>query len=255
MLFDSHAHYDDIKFDADRFEILDSMPKNNVGMIMSACSSINDIHMIKEMCNKYDYMFGSVGVHPTECTEMTYADIDLLRKECKNPKIKAIGEIGLDYYYDDVEKSIQKKWFSAQIELAKEEGLPIIVHDREAHADIIDILKITGAGECGGVLHCFSGSCEMAKTILDMGFYIAFGGVLTFKNAKKAVEAAKYIPIERILIETDCPYLAPVPVRGERNSSLFIHYVAEKLAEIKCIGVETVENITFENAKKCFKIT
>lgn len=254
MLFDSHTHYDDARFDADRFQILNSMNENNVGMIMNACASMSDIMIIKDMCSRYDFVYGSIGVHPSECGNMTESDIQVLKDECKNDKIKAIGEIGLDYYYDDVPHDIQKKWFVRQIELAKEEKLPIIVHDREAHADIIEIMKNSGAVDCGGVLHCYSGSCEMAKQVLDMGFYIAFGGVLTFKNAKKAVEAAKYIPLERILIETDCPYLTPVPFRGERNSSLYIHYVAEKLAEIKNLSVEEVEFVTFNNAKKCFNI-
>ena len=254
MLFDSHAHYDDLKFDCDRYEILDSMKNNNVGMIMNACASMSDIKLIKEICSKYDFVYGSVGVHPSDCENLCEADMDILKAESANNKIKAIGEIGLDYYYDDVEREIQKKWFSRQIELAKEVGLPIIVHDRDAHMDTIDIMSCSGAKETGGVLHCFSGSCEMAKQVLDMGFYIAFGGVLTFKNARKAVEVAQYVPIESLLIETDSPYLAPVPMRGERNSSLLIHYVAEKLAEIKGMSVEEVEEITFKNAKKCFGI-
>lgn len=254
MLFDSHTHYDDTRFDFDRYEVLNSMKDNNVGMIMNACASMSDIMSIKDMCIRYDFVYGSVGVHPSECGDMTEDDINILKNECKNTKIKAIGEIGLDYYYDNVPREVQKKWFVRQIELAKEEKLPIIVHDRDAHADIIQIMQNHGAIDCGGVLHCFSGSCEMAKQILDMGFYIAFGGVLTFKNAKKAVEAASYIPLDRILIETDCPYLTPVPFRGERNSSLYIHYVAEKLAEIKNLSVDEVEITTFNNAKKCFNI-
>ena len=254
MLFDSHAHYDDSRFDADRFAMLDKMQENNVGLIMNACASMSDIPLIKEMCSRYDFIYGSVGVHPSDCGNMTFDDIMTLRSECRDSKIKAIGEIGLDYYYDDVPREIQKKWFINQIELAKEEKLPIIVHDRDAHSDTLEIMKSFHAEECGGVLHCFSGSCEMAKGILDLGFYVAFGGVLTFNNAKKAVEAANYIPLDRLLIETDSPYLAPVPYRGERNSSLYIHCVAEKLAQIKNVTVEEVERITFENAKKCFSI-
>lgn len=254
MLFDSHAHYDDARFDEDRYELLDKMPEKNVGLIMNACAAMSDIDRIKEICTHYDFMYGAVGVHPSDCGELTEADMERLAQESKHEKIKAIGEIGLDYYYDDVPHDIQKKWFARQIELAREVNLPIIIHDRDAHADTVDIMKSCGAEKVGGVLHCFSGSCDMAKTVLDMNFYIAFGGTLTFKNARRAVQAAEYVPIERILIETDSPYLAPEPKRGRRNDSSLVVYVAERLAEIKGLEVSEVEKITFENAKKCFKI-
>lgn len=254
MLFDSHAHYDDARFDIDRYDVLDKMPHNNVGLIMNACAAMTDIDRILEMCNRYDFMYGAVGVHPSDCEGLTEADMDRLKRESEHNKIKAIGEIGLDYYYDDVPRDVQKKWFSRQIELAREVKLPIIVHDREAHQDTLDIMRNSGARDAGGVLHCFSGSCDMARDVLDLGFYIAFGGTLTFKNARRAVEAAEYVPIDRILIETDSPYLAPVPERGKRNDSTLVKYVAEKLAEIKGLEVGEVERITFENAKKCFNI-
>lgn len=254
MLFDSHAHYDDEKFDEDREAVLSAMPENNVGFIMNACAAMSDIEAITALCARYPFVYGAVGVHPSDCGELCEADMKTLAAAAKDPKIKAIGEIGLDYYYDDVPREVQKRWFARQIELARELGMPIIVHDREAHADTMEILRSSGARECGGVLHCFSGSREMAREVLELGMYIAFGGSLTFKNARKTVEAALYVPIESILIETDSPYLAPVPMRGKRNSSLFIHYVAEKLAEIKGISVGEVERITFENAKKCFGI-
>ncbi|MBS7298446.1 MAG: TatD family hydrolase [Eubacteriales bacterium] len=254
MLFDSHAHYDDARFDADRFDVLDKMPQNNVGLIMNACAAMSDIDRIIEMCNRYDFMYGSVGVHPSDCEGLTEADMERLKKESEHEKIKAIGEIGLDYYYDDVPRDVQKKWFARQIELAKEVKMPIVVHDRDAHQDTVDIMRSSSAKDVGGVLHCFSGSCDMARDILDMGFYIAFGGTLTFKNARRAVEAAEYVPIDRILIETDSPYLAPVPERGKRNDSTLVKYVAEKLAEIKGIDAAEVERITFENAKKLFNI-
>lgn len=254
MLFDSHAHYDDEQFDADRDELLLQMPQNNVGLIMNACAAMGDIEKIVEICGRYPFVYGALGVHPSDCGELCEDDMTRIAKESENPKIKAIGEIGLDYFYDDVERSVQKKWFARQIELAKELKLPIIVHDRDAHADTMDILKSSGARETGGVLHCFSGSCDMAREVLDLGMYIAFGGTLTFKNARRAVEAAEYVPMERILLETDSPYLAPVPMRGKRNSSLYVHFVAERLAEIKGISVQEVERITYENAKKCFNI-
>ncbi len=254
MLFDTHAHYDDRRFDEDRFELLDSMAENNVGLIMSACASMSDIDMILKMCERYPFMYGSAGVHPSECEGLSEKDMEILKKTSQNPKIKAIGEIGLDYYYDDVAKDVQKKWFSRQIELAKEVDLPVIIHDREAHRDTMDILKSHNAEKVGGVLHCFSGSREMAKEVLDLGFYIAFGGTLTFKNARKTVEVLEYVPLDRVVIETDAPYLAPVPVRGERNNSALMKYVAEKIAEIKGISTDEVERITYENGKKLFKI-
>ena len=255
MLFDSHAHYDDNKFDKDRFDLLDSMQKNGVGAIMNACAAMSDIEMIKQICQRYDFIYGSVGVHPSETGELTEADMEILKAECKNPKIKAIGEIGLDYFYDDdVDHNTQQKWFARQIELAKEVGLPIMIHDRDAHKDTIDIMKASGAKDVGGVVHCFSGSCEMAKQVLDMGFYIAFGGVLTFKNARKTVEVAEYVPIERILLETDSPYLAPEPHRGEKNNSILMKNTAMRLAEIKGMDISEIERITFENSKKCYKI-
>lgn len=254
MLFDSHAHYDDSRFDLDRFDVLDKMRENNVGLIMNACAAMSDIDRILEMCNRYDFMYGAVGVHPSDCAELSETDMDRLKRESTHNKIKAIGEIGLDYYYDDVPRDLQRHWFSRQIELAKEVKLPIIVHDRDAHQDTVEIMRNSGARDVGGVLHCFSGSCDMARDVMNMGFYIAFGGTLTFKNARRAVEVAEYVPIDRILIETDSPYLAPVPERGKRNDSTLVKYVAEKLAEIKGLDVKEVERITFENAKKCFNI-
>lgn len=255
MLFDSHAHYDDKKFDTDRNSLLASMPENNVGLIMNACSSADDIKTITEICESFSYVYGAVGVHPSDCKSFSDKDIQCIRNAAKHSKIKAIGEIGLDYYYDDVPREKQKECFISQIEIAKELKMPIIVHDRDAHADTVDILKQCGAEAVGGVIHCFSGSCDMAKSVLDMGFYIAFGGTLTFKNARKSVEAAQYAPIDRILLETDSPYLAPEPLRGKRNDSTLMHYVAERLAEIKGIDVSQIERITFDNAKKCFNIS
>ncbi len=254
MLFDSHAHYNDERFLADRDEVLSCMQDNNVGLIMNACSAVSEINDIIEMVDKYPFMYGSVGVHPHEAGGMCDKDIDILKKYASHDKIKAIGEIGLDYYYDNSPRDVQKKWFALQIELAKELDMPIIIHDRDAHQDTMDILRACDANECGGVFHCYSGSAEMAKEILDMGLYIAFGGSLTFKNAQKPKESAKYVPLDRILLETDCPYLAPEPFRGKRNSSLFMYRVAEELAAIKGVTVEEVEKITFENAKRCFRI-
>ncbi len=254
MLFDSHAHYNDEKFDDDRDALLASMPENNVGLIMNSCSSLDEVPLIFGICEKYPFVYASVGVHPHEVGSMTEGDITTLREYAKNPKVRAIGEIGLDYYYDFSPRDIQKKWFARQVELAKELNMPVIIHDRDAHKDCMDILRACSVRETGGVFHCYAGSVEMAREILDWGMYIAFGGSLTFKNSVRPVEVAKYVPLDRIVIETDCPYLTPVPHRGKRNSSLYIHYVAEKLAEIRGMSAEEIENITYENAKRCFKM-
>lgn len=255
MLFDSHAHYDDKKFDSDRDELLTLMRENNVGYIMNSCSGIDDIPNLFELSEKYPFIYLSVGVHPHEVTNLSEKDMDKLKEACVNTKVKAIGEIGLDYFYDYSPRDLQKKWFIRQIELAKEVNMPIVIHDRDAHADTMDILKTEDVRDIGGEFHCYAGSVEMAREILDWGMYIAFGGSLTFKKSVKPVEVAKYVPLDRILIETDSPYLTPEPHRGKRNSSLYIKYVAEKLAEIKGIAVEEIEHITTENAKRCFKIT
>lgn len=254
MLFDSHAHYNDEKFDADRDELLSSMPENNVGLIMNSCSSLDEVPLIFDICKKYPFVYASVGIHPHEVENMTEEDIITIKEYAKNPKVKAIGEIGLDYYYDFSPRDIQKKWFARQVELAKELNMPVIIHDRDAHKDCMDILRACNVSETGGVFHCYAGSVETAREILDWGMYIAFGGTLTFKNSVRPVELARYVPLDRIVIETDSPYLTPVPHRGKRNSSLYIHYVAEKLAEIRGMSAEEIENITYENAKRCFKM-
>ncbi len=254
MLFDTHAHYDDKRFDEDRFAVLDGMSENNVGLIMNACASTDDIKTIIELCERFEFIYGSAGVHPSDCANFSDIDEKLITDAAAHPKIKAIGEIGLDYYYDDVPHDKQKECFFRQIELAKDLKLPIIVHDRDAHGDTVDILRASDARSAGGVLHCFSGSTEMARDVLDMGFYIAFGGTLTFKNARRSIEAAEYVPLDRIVLETDAPYLAPEPLRGKRNDSGLMHYVAERLAMIKGVELLEVERITYQNAKDCFKI-
>ncbi len=254
MLFDSHAHYNDEKFKDDVDSLLSSMTENNVGMILNSCSEIAEIPYILELCDKYPFMYASIGVHPHEVENMTEKDLDILREYSNHPKVKAIGEIGLDYFYDFSPRDLQKTWFAHQVELAKELKLPVVIHDRDAHKDSMDILREHNVSEVGGVFHCYAGSVEMAKEILDWGMYIAFGGSLTFKKSVKPKEVAAYVPLDRIVIETDCPYLTPEPHRGKRNSSLYIHYVAEKLAEIKGISVDEIENATFENAKRLFNI-
>lgn len=254
MLFDSHAHYDDERFSEDVDELLSTMQENNVGGILNSCSEIKDIPKILELCRKYPFMYASVGVHPHAVSEITEEDIKALVKYSEEERVVAIGEIGLDYFYDYSPRDLQKKWFSRQINLAKELNLPVIIHDRDAHGDCMDILRSENVRDTGGVFHCYAGSVEMSKEILEWGMYIAFGGSLTFKKASRPIEVAKYVPLDRILIETDSPYLTPEPFRGKRNSSLYVHLVAEKLAEIKGISVKEIEEVTFKNAKECFRI-
>ena len=253
MLFDSHAHYNDERFDDDRDGILSSMKENNVGLIMNSCSNIAELPGIIELCEKYDFIYGSAGVHPHDVSGMTENDTDTLKEYLKHPKIKAVGEIGLDYYYDNSPRDEQRKWFARQIELALETDMPIVIHDRDAHKDCMDIVRAY-KNDIRGEFHCYAGSVEMAREILDWGMYIALGGALTFKKSVKPKEVAEYVPLDRLLIETDCPYLTPEPHRGKRNSSLYIHYVAEMIADIKGISPKEVEDATWNNAKKLFDI-
>ena len=242
MIFDSHAHYNDSKFNEDRDDVLKNLENGNVAYIMNVADSMKSLDKVLEIANKYPFVFASVGVHPEETGDLTYADMDILLEYTKYEKVKAIGEIGLE------------KWFSRQIDLAKQVKLPIIVHDRDAHGDTIDILKSENARDVGGIVHCFSGSCEMAREVLNLGMYVGIGGTVTFKNARKIKEVAEYVPMESIVLETDAPYLAPEPFRGKRNSSDLIKYVIEELSKIKGISKEEVEEITFKNAKRIYRI-
>ena len=253
MLFDTHAHVNDPAFDADRDSLLASLPEQGVGLMTNIGCCLNSSRDCSAMAGKYAHVYATVGSHPDSANEVNEDVLEEYRKLCKlNPKIKAIGEIGLDYYYEDVPREIQKKAFVMQLELAKELGMPVVVHERDAHQDGMDIIRqypgITG------VFHCYSGSAEMARQLVKLGWYIGFTGVLTFKNARKAVETAQSIPLERIVIETDCPFMSPEPFRGKRNDPTRVRYVAQKLAEIRGIPVEEAERITFENGKKLYRI-
>lgn len=255
MIFDTHAHYNDEKFEDDRDTLLASMPENGIGLIMNACSNLGEIPDILALCDKYPFIYGAVGIHPEDAETAEDGYLDALREYSKHPKIKAIGEIGLDYYWTTDTKEEQQRILGEQVDLARELGLPVIIHDREAHGDTLRILKEHKVWECGGVFHCYSGSAEMVKEITDkLGMYIAFGGSLTFKNAVKPREAAATVPIERLLIETDSPYLAPVPYRGKRNSSLYLPHVISQLSEIRGIAADELERITYENGKRLFGI-
>ncbi len=255
MIFDTHAHYDDEPFDEDRDELLSNMESNGVDYIVNVGASIDSTKRTLELIERYPFVYGAIGVHPSETEQLTEADMLWLKKEAKNKKVVAIGEIGLDYYWPEPDKEIQKKWFVRQLELASEIQLPVIIHSRDAAADTMQMLKNWDKDKTVGVIHCYSYAREQAEEYLSMGYYIGIGGVLTFKNAKKLVEAVQVIPMERILLETDCPYLAPDPYRGKRNNSAYINYVADKLAEIKGISKNEVLEITSDNAKKFYRIS
>lgn len=253
-IFDTHAHYDDDAFETDREEVLKNLPLKGVCGIVNVGVDIESSRKSVELSDKYHYIYSAVGLHPQNITENKYKDnyMELLDDLAMNKlKVVAIGEIGLDYHFNSENKNEQKAVFDNQTMLAKECYLPVIIHDREAHGDTLEILK---KYEPKGVVHCFSGSLEMAREIVELGMYIGIGGVVTFKNAKTIVEVVKEIPIEKIVLETDAPYLAPVPFRGTRCDSSYIKFVAEKVAEIKSIGVEEVYKQTLENAKELFKI-
>ena len=255
MLFDTHSHLDDEAFDEDRDELIQRIHNEyKVDLIMVVGADMDSSYRAIELSEKYDFIYAAVGVHPHDAVSMSESDIDKLRNMSKHKKVKAIGEIGLDYHYDNSPRDLQKFWFARQMQLAREVGLPVIIHDRDAHADCMEILKKEHVDITGGVFHCFSGSAQMAREAIEMGMYISFAGPITFKNAVKTVDAAREVPIEKIFIETDCPYLAPVPHRGERNHSGYVSYTAQKLAEIKQMSYEQVAAITRQNAIDFFKI-
>ena len=253
MLFDTHAHMDDHAFDLDRAELLKALPEQGIRLLMNPGCSLESSRNVDALTREYDYIYGAVGSHPDVADEVDNSVLELYRKICKeNPKIKAIGEIGLDYHYEDIPREIQLKAFRMQMELARELNLPVIVHEREAHEDGMKV--VDEFPDVKGVFHCYSGSVEMARELIKRGWYIGFTGVLTFKNARKAVEVAASIPLDRIVIETDCPYMAPEPFRGKRNDPGKIYRMAEKLAEIRGLTVEEIHRITLENGKKLYRI-
>ena len=253
MLFDTHAHMDDRAFDEDRQELLASLPGQGLALVMNPGCSLASSRNVVKIAAGYDYIYGAVGSHPDVADEVNEAVIDEYRMLCKlNPKIKAIGEIGLDYHYEDIPRDIQLKAFRMQMELARELGLPVIVHERDAHEDGMAVIR--EFPDVTGVFHCYSGSAEMARQLVQMGWYIGFTGVLTFKNARKAVEVAASIPLDRIVLETDCPYMSPDPFRGKRNDPSRLYRMAEKLAEIRGLSVEEIHTITVENGKRLYRI-
>jgi TatD DNase family protein len=254
MIFDSHAHYDDDAFDEDKIEVLSLVKSGGIGYILNAGTNIQSSIKSIELAKEYDFIYAAVGIHPQDADGFDEDSINILKEMCRYHKVRAVGEIGLDYYYEGAEKITQKKVFEEQINLALELNLPIIVHDRDAHSDIFELIRKYINKGLSGVLHCYSGSAEMAKEYADMGFYIGFTGVITFKNAKKSLEVLKQVPMDRILIETDCPYMAPVPLRGKRNDSRYLKYVVEKACEILEVEHDYFENLTCNNARSLFGI-
>ena len=253
MLFDTHAHMDDRAFAEDRAQLLASLPEAGLSLVMNPGCSLASSQNAVALAQQYDWLYAAVGSHPDVCDEVNEAVIAEYRQLCKNnPKVKAIGEIGLDYHYEDIPREIQQSAFRQQMALAAELDLPAIVHERDAHADGMQI--VTEFPTVHGVFHCYSGSLEMAKWLIDRGWYIGFTGVLTFKNAKKAVEVAANIPLDRIVLETDCPYMAPEPFRGKRNHPGYLHRMAEALAQIRGLSVEEIQAITTENGKRLYRI-
>ena len=253
MLFDTHAHMDDRAFDEDRQTLLASLPGQGIGLLMNPGCSLESSRRADALSRAYDYIYAAVGSHPDAADEVDPAALEEYRKLCReNPKIRSIGEIGLDYHYEDIPRDRQQAAFRAQMGLARELGLPVIVHEREAHEDGIRIVE--EFPEVTGVFHCYSGSAEMAKWLIGRDWYIGFTGVLTFKNARRAVETAAAIPLERIVLETDCPYMSPEPFRGKRNDPGRLYRMAERLAEIRGLPLEEIHRITFENGKRLYRI-
>ncbi len=254
MIFDTHAHYDDARYDEDRDELLSSLKNGGVAALCNVSSDVESLDSSVALAEKYDFIYAAVGIHPSDCAEMDDTVIRRITDLAAGKKVVAIGEIGLDYYWPEPDHDIQKKWFERQLNLARELKMPVIIHSREAAEDTYDMMKALNAGDIGGVVHCFSYDVSYAKKYLDMGFFIGIGGVVTFKNAAALKEVAGYVPLSSIVLETDCPYLAPVPHRGERNSSLYLSHVADEIAGIKNISRSEVEEATWENAHKLYGI-
>lgn len=274
MIIDTHVHYDDEAFDADREELIGSLQENNIGLVLDIGSTKESLPKIRSLMDRYDFVYGAMGLHPDEIGDLTDELLGEIREDMKNPKVLAVGEIGLDYYWNKEEQELQKAAFRKQINLALECGKPVVIHSREAAADTLEILRemygkgslwealhgsaapgaSSGPTERKGVMHCYSYSAEQARIYTrELGFYLGIGGVVTFKNAKKIKEVVADTPLEYIILETDCPYLAPVPYRGKRNCSLYLPYVVQAIAELKGVSPEEVERITEENARRLFR--
>ena len=256
MIFDSHAHYDDAAFDEDREAVLEDLAAHGVGRVVNIGSDRASSERTAVLAERYGFIYGAVGIHPSEIPDAApqSGDLDWLRALTRRPKIAAIGEIGLDYHWEEPARDLQQAWFAAQLRLARELDLPVVVHSRDAAQDTYDILKEEGGERLSAVIHCFSYGPEMAERFLRLGYYIGIGGVITFKNARKQAEVVREMPPERLLLETDCPYLAPVPHRGKRNDSRLLPAVVEKIAQIRGIPAAEAERITYENAERFYRL-
>jgi len=258
MYFESHAHYDDRRFDKDRQDVIKSCKESGVEYIVNAGADFRSSKKGIRLAAEYDFLYATVGVHPHSAKTLDESSFAELSKLTKSPKVVAVGEVGLDFYRDNSPRDVQRKWFMRQLELAKDSGLPVVIHSRDACQEVFDTLKATRLSERGGkgagVIHCYSGSEEMAERYVEMGYFIGIAGPVTYKNARKIVETVESVPLERILIETDCPYLTPEPFRGSRNFSQNLKYICEKISEIKQIDHEKVAKITLENGKALFDI-
>lgn len=253
MLFDTHAHLDDRAFDQDRRELIARLPQAGIGLVMNPGCSLASSRNAAALAREYDFLYAAVGSHPDAADEVTPQVLDAYRQLCRdNPKVLAIGEIGLDYHYEDIPRQRQLAAFRDQMALAQELGLPVIVHEREAHADGMAVVE--EFPQVTGVFHCYSGSAEMAQWLVSRGWYIGFTGVLTFKNARKAVEVAQQLPLERIVLETDCPYMSPEPYRGKRNDPSRLPFMAQKLAQLRGLSAEEVAAITTENGRRLYRL-
>ncbi|MBQ1351137.1 MAG: TatD family hydrolase [Oscillospiraceae bacterium] len=252
MFFDTHAHYDDPAFDNDRAEVLAGLKDHQISLVMNPGSNVASSHAAIQLAETYDFIYAAVGVHPHEAKDIADHDLNTLETLAAHTKVKAIGEIGLDYYYDHSPRDIQQLRFRQQMALAEQLRLPVIIHDREAHGDCFQIVR--EFPQVIGVYHCYSGSLEMAKQLLDLGWYLSFNGAITFKNARKSLEVISYMPMDRLMLETDAPYLSPVPFRGKRNDSRRIPLVAEAVSAIRHMSLEEVARVTTENGKHFFRI-
>ena len=253
MIFDTHAHYDDDAFDEDRETLLAQLKAAGIERVVNVGASIHSSHTTLELIEKHDFLYGAIGVHPSETEELNEEWMNWLEEKSHEKKVMAIGEIGLDYHWEEPARDVQKYWFVRQLDLARKVKLPVIIHSRDAAADTLEIMKEHGR-DLGGVIHCFSYGPEMAREYLKMGYYLGIGGVVTFTNAKKLKEVVEYAPLDYLLLETDSPYLAPEPYRGKRNCSLYLNYVAEEIARIKKISYEEVVETTKKNAQELFGV-
>ncbi len=253
MLFDTHAHYDSEAFDGDRHDLLSSLPEKGVSLALCPASNVESAFSCVRLAEQYPHLYAAVGVHPESAHQILPSYLDTLRPLFSHPKVKAVGEIGLDYYWSDgASRPVQRSVFRQQMDLAQELSLPVILHDREAHGDMLQIVKEYPSVQ--GVFHCYSGSLEQAKVLVGLGHYLSFTGTITFKNARKAPEVIRWMPLERIMIETDAPYMAPTPFRGKRNDSTYVYRMAEAIAQLKGMSTEDVIHITTENGKRFFRI-